>query len=134
MNLFKIIITTIIFFVTPMLLIASGGKTADDRIRIHFGISTSIPLNQSTIREAFLHKIPLGTPEPVIQQRLRELGIGKDILSHYYGPDKNHKATIRIEFDPTTFEITKRHYGIHLTYDNEMKLNDILVDIWYTGP
>jgi hypothetical protein len=133
MNLLKITIATIILFVSPMLLMASGGKSADDRLRIHFGIPTSIPLNQSTIRDAILHKIPLGTPESVIQQRLRELGIGNDELSHYYGPDKDQKATIRIEFDPTTFEIIKRHYGIHLTYDKEMKLNDIVVDIWLTG-
>jgi len=134
MNRLNIIITSVIFVMAPTLLMASEGKSADIRLRILFGIPTAIPLNQSTIREAVLRKIPLGTPEPVIQKRLRELGIGDNKLSHYYSPGKDHKATIRIEFAPTTFETVKRHYGIQLTYDKEMKLNDVVVDIWLTGP
>jgi hypothetical protein len=91
-------------------------------------------VNESTIRNAVLHKIPVGTPEPVIRQKLRDIGIGSDQLSQYYGPDKDRRAIIRIEFDPKTIDIVYRHYGIHLTYDEELKLQDIVVDIWLTGP
>ncbi len=115
-------------------LLMTACNSADDRLRTYFDIPKSATLNEGTIRDAILLKIPLLTPERVVRQKLLELGIGKDKLSGYYGPDKDRKSVVRIEYDPNSFNVVSRHYGIHLTYDAEMKLHDVVVSIWLTGP
>jgi hypothetical protein len=128
-----VVIAAIILILTPNILFGAGENTADERIRAHFGISKAVHLSQSSIREAVLQKIPIGTPELAIRQRLKDIGIGSNSLSHYYPIEKNRKATIRVEYDPNTLDVVKKHYGIQLSFDSEMKLNDVMVDIWLTG-
>lgn len=123
-----------LILIFTIVLLMTACNSADARLRGYFDIPKSVSLNEVTIRDAILRKIPLGTPEPVIRQKLSAFGIGKDKLSGYHASDKDRKAVIRIEYDPNSMNIVSRHYGVHLSYDGAMRLQDVVVNIWLTGP
>jgi len=123
-----------ILVIASALFLTTACNSADDRLRTYFDIPTSAILNESTIRNAILLKIPINTPESVVRQKLSEIGIGKDKLSGYFGSDKDRKAVISIGLDSHSYKIVHRHYGVHLTYDDEMKLHDVVISMWLTGP
>ena len=108
-------------------------NTAEERLRAHLGLPKSMELSEQTIRDAFLRKIPVGTAAPEVERRLAEVGVGKDKLSSYVGPDASRKAYVRVNFDPQTFGVVKTTYEIPLNFGPDMKLADVEVKIWRTG-
>ena len=119
---------------SPLLSGCTETNTAEARVRAYLEIPQSVKLNERTVREALLLKIPIGTSAQQVAEKLSAAGIGKDKLSSYIAPDANGKASIKIDYDPQTFGIAKTSYFIPMVFTPEMTLADVEVKAWRTGP
>lgn len=108
-------------------------RSAESRTRRYFDISFATPITEDTIAEAVLRGVPLGTPEARVRAYLTGAGIGTDGMSAYYPPDGDGEAVVRIEYDPASPALVKRHFGILLFFDTESRLQRVEVRDWLTG-
>lgn len=108
--------------------------TATERLRKSFGISPTVLLDESTIREHMLRTLPLGTQEPAVRDSLSKIGIGSGHLNHYAPPGKEGAAVVRISHDPNSpFNFVHTEYRIVLRFDTELRLTEIEPKIQITG-
>jgi len=109
-------------------------NSADERVRFHFKMERETPLSAVAVREAVLRSVPLGTHEGGVAEALKELGIGRDRLSHYYPPSERSKdGFVRIALDPTTSGFVKNEYLVILRFEGDKVLTDVEVKRWATG-
>ncbi len=116
-----------------VLCLSTRGSPAESRVRGYFAISAKTKLDPESIRAAFLERIPLGSKESDVRQRIQSAGIGQDGLSSYSAA-VNGKAFIRIEFDPAELNFVKKSYGINLDFDKDDTLQGLVVNERLTGP
>jgi hypothetical protein len=108
-------------------------NTADQRLRLLFSISPSVPLDDKSISSAVLNVIPLGTSESQVERKLRAIGVGEATISAYYPPSKHDAGLIRIEYDSTTWGLVKKSYQISLTFDSRERLSGVSAGSTLTG-
>jgi len=94
----------------------------------------SARVDATTLRNAILEVVPLGTSEREVARRLAKRGIGQDSLSQYFPPDSMGKAIVRIERDTRAPNIVQRSFGVVLRFDSARTVRDIQVHEWLTGP
>ncbi len=129
--------TTIAYRAAIALLILVGlgcGRPADARVRAYFDIPRNSAVDSTTIRNAVLRMLPLGTEESDVAAKLRARGVGVESLSSYSAPDSAGHAVVRIEFDPREIAIAKVGFVILLEFDVSRRLKSLEVRPWLTGP
>ena len=109
-------------------------RSAEARTRRYFGMGYFDSLEPAAIEAAVLSMMPVGTPEPRVRQSLSKAGIGADGMSSYYPPDGEHEAVVRIEFDPVSPALVKRHFAILMRFDADSRLARVEAKDWLTGP
>ena len=115
-------------------LLTTCGRPAEERARAFFAMPRNTEVDSVTLRSAVLQLLPLGTSELEAARRLRDHGIGRDSLSHYYPPDSTGRAVVRIERDARAPNVVQTSYGIVLSFDTARILQDVQVHKWLTGP
>jgi hypothetical protein len=108
-------------------------RSAEARTRQYFGMGYFASLEPAAIEAAVLHMVPVGTLEPRVRESLSKAGIGADGMSSYYPPDSDHEAVVRIEFDPVSPVLVKRHFAILMRFDADSGLERVQAKDWLTG-
>jgi len=121
------------------LVVALGGwaaihhRSAEARTRRYFAMGYFAALHSAAIEQAVLRVMPVGTPEPKVRESLLKAGIGADGMSSYDPPGTDHEAVVRIEFDPASPAIVKRHFAILMRFDADSRLERLQAKDWLTG-
>ena len=118
-----------------MVLLAGCDPQADleQRTRRYFEMPASQHVNAVTIRSAILSGTPLGSPPEQVYAYLERRGIGKDGLSAYYPLNEKGEIVCRVEYNPKTFSLVTKSFGIFFLLDQDQKLQDIQIQEWLTG-
>ena len=90
-------------------------------------------LDSPAIERAVLRLVPVGTPEPKVRESLSKAGIGADGMSSYAPLDGERQAVVRIESDPVSPTLVKRHFAIVMRFDPDSRLERVQVKDWLTG-
>lgn len=109
-------------------------RSAEARTRRYFGMGYFAPLDAASIERAVLRIVPVGTPEAQVRESLSKAGIGADGMSSYSAPDIDHEAVVRIEFDPESPSLVKRHFAVMMRFDADSRLERVQAKDWLTGP
>jgi hypothetical protein len=114
----------------------AGGSDADERVRRYFAVPPDAPLDDTVaLRAAILRRVPLGTPASAVAAYLARVGLGRDPHTAYYPPDSARRAVARVELEPVgLFNIVQPEYAIAFDYDAALRLRDVRVRRWMTGP
>jgi len=89
------------------------------------GIPANKTLDEAAVSERFREILPIGTPEPLLAQKVKSLGIGQDNLSSYSLIRDPNAAVVRIEYDVRTLGLVKESWVILLHLDASQKLTSI---------
>src|SRR5690348_1791124 len=84
------------------------GRPAEDRARAYFAMARNAPVDSTTLSNAVVKLLPLGTSQADVARWLAQRGIGQDSLSEYVPPDSTGRAVVRIEYDRDVFNPVQR--------------------------
>lgn len=125
LRMHKIIAATLVLVVSLVLVACGSDNSADSRLRRILGISESQQLTEELVVERVAALLPLGTPEPTLAQKASAAGIGRDALSSYNLIKDRNLVAVRIEYDVSTFAVTKSQWIISLQLDSSRRLQSI---------
>jgi len=96
---------------------------------------TDRPANNETIRQAFLERLPIGTPDTEIITYLERHGVERDRFTggqfFRYQVQDDHRTILALLTSPpwiVTLFCGPGNYGVRFDLDKERQLHDILIE------
>ena len=120
--------------VASLLIAGCTGKGADERLRALLFKDRDVQLTEELVEARVAELVPVGTPEPVLAEKVAAIGVGKDPLSSYGVLRDRAGAVVRVEFDPSTFAVTKPMWIISFGLDNSGVVRSVKAKRYVAGP
>jgi hypothetical protein len=111
----------------------SASEPDSARFRRYFQLPETAPITTSTIQDAILRNIPIGSKPAEIEKYLELRGIGKDRLSSYSFDAETNRIVCKIEYNSKTLAAVKTSYSVFFVLTKAATLDHVTVKEWLTG-